>query len=288
MAVSFEAKASAAVGQHDAAAHGAGHSHRVRIGHAWIDAVTLDQTLAAIAALVRAGAGGSVVTPNVDHIVMLEEDARFRAAYARASLAVADGAPVVWAARLLGTPLPEKVSGSDLIIPLVRLAAAEGWRVYLVGGAPGTAAAAAARFRSELGAEVVGHEAPLVSPAGESADEEAVLARIRAARPDLVLVAFGAPKQELWIERARTTLGPAVAVAVGASLEFVVGRVRRAPAWMSRAGLEWAFRLAQEPRRLWRRYLLRDPRFVLVALGTARLPRHARVRPADAAPTRGR
>jgi N-acetylglucosaminyldiphosphoundecaprenol N-acetyl-beta-D-mannosaminyltransferase len=257
---------------------------RVQIGHAWVDAVTLDGALATVRDLVRAGEGGSVVTPNVDHLVMLEHDARFRDAYARASLCLADGMPVVWAARLLGTPVPEKVSGSDLLLPLVRLAAAEGWRVFLVGGGPGTAAAAAARFEAELGLRVVGHAAPMLTPAGEAADEGALFARIRAARPDLVFVAFGAPKQEFWIERARAALGPAVAVAVGASLEFVVGRVKRAPAWMSRAGLEWLYRLAQEPRRLWRRYLLRDPQFLLIALRTARRPRATRVRGAEGVP----
>jgi N-acetylglucosaminyldiphosphoundecaprenol N-acetyl-beta-D-mannosaminyltransferase len=96
-----------------------------------------------------------------------------------------------------------------------------------------------------------------------------------------VFVAFGAPKQEFWIERARPALGAAVAVAVGASLEFVVGRVRRAPAWMSQAGLEWLFRLGQEPRRLWRRYLLRDPQFLLVVGRGFLRPRRLRVRTAD-------
>jgi N-acetylglucosaminyldiphosphoundecaprenol N-acetyl-beta-D-mannosaminyltransferase len=249
---------------------------RVRIGDVWMDALTLDETLDAVAALVRAGQGGSLFTPNVDHLIMASEDARFRAAYAEASLALVDGMPVLWASRLLGTPLPEKVSGSDLVLPLVRRAAREGWRVYLVGGAPGVAESAGRVFAERYGVQVVGCDAPMLSRAGESADEDAVHERIRRARPDLVFVAFGAPKQEFWIERARGALGGAVAVTVGASLSMVNGDLRRAPRWMSRVGLEWVYRLASEPRRLWHRYLVRGPRFLSIVASTARAPRASR------------
>jgi N-acetylglucosaminyldiphosphoundecaprenol N-acetyl-beta-D-mannosaminyltransferase len=254
------------------------HGHRrVRIGRIWIDVVTFQGALERIAALVHAREGGAVLTPNVDHVVMAEGDARFREAYERASIVLVDGTPVVWASRLLGIPLPEKVSGSDLVLPLARLASANRWRLYLVGGAPGTAAAVAARFSSTLHVNVVGHDAPAVASDGSSVDEEAVMSRIRDADPDLVLVALGAPKQEFWIERARPALGPAVAVAVGAGLEFVHGHVRRAPAWVSTIGCEWIHRLAQEPRRLWRRYLLRDPQFLLIVARMLVQPRRSRV-----------
>ena len=131
---------------------------------------------------------------------------------------------------------------------------------------------------STFGVNVVGHDDPVVSPAGVAEDEAAVLSRIRHARPDLVLVGLGAPKQEFWIERARPSLGPAVAVAIGAGLDFVAGNLRRAPRWMCATGLEWLYRLAQEPRRLWRRYLVRDPRFLLVVARTLLEPRRARMR----------
>jgi N-acetylglucosaminyldiphosphoundecaprenol N-acetyl-beta-D-mannosaminyltransferase len=250
---------------------------RVRIGELWMDALTFAEALDEIAALVAAGRGGSVLTPNVDHIVTAESHAGLREAYRRASLSLVDGMPVLWAARLLGTPLPEKVSGSDLVMPLMRRAAAEGWRVYLVGGAPGVAAEAAEKLRRQCGVNVVGHDAPMVRADGSSQDEASLVRRIERARPHLVLVALGAPKQEMWIERMRATLGAAVAVGVGASLDFVVGRVKRAPVWMSRVGLEWLYRLASEPRRLWRRYLLRDPQFLFTVLRTMREPRARRL-----------
>jgi N-acetylglucosaminyldiphosphoundecaprenol N-acetyl-beta-D-mannosaminyltransferase len=251
---------------------------RVRVGRVWIDAVGFQGALDRIAALVDTGRGGSVFTPNVDHIVMAEEDQRFRDAYERASLVLVDGMPVLWASRLLRTPLVEKVSGSDLIVPLAELAAASGWRVYLLGGGPGSAAASAARFRSEFGVNVVGHDDPIVASDGAAENEVAVLSRIRRARPDLVLVGLGAPKQEFFIERAQEWLGYAVAVAIGAGLDFVAGNIRRAPRWMCASGLEWLYRLAQEPRRLWRRYLVRDPRFLLVVARTLLEPRRARMR----------
>jgi N-acetylglucosaminyldiphosphoundecaprenol N-acetyl-beta-D-mannosaminyltransferase len=197
--------------------------------------------------------------------VIAEDDPAFRAAYAAADLALADGMPLVWASRLLPVRLPERVAGSDLVVPLLARAAARRWRVFLLGGAPGSAEAAAAAARA-MAVDVCGFASPRVpaDPLAPDPEGDAAVAALRAARPDLVLVGLGAPKQELWIHRRREVLAPAVAVGVGAAIDFLAGRVRRAPRWIARCGLEWAWRLASEPRRLWRRYLLRDPRFALV------------------------
>jgi N-acetylglucosaminyldiphosphoundecaprenol N-acetyl-beta-D-mannosaminyltransferase len=256
---------------------------RVRLGELWIDSLTFAEALDEIASLVRAGRGGSVFTPNVDHVMLAETHSGLREAYQRASLALVDGMPLLWASRLLGTPLPEKVSGSDLIMPLAALAAARGWGVYLLGGAPGVAEEAAARLRRFCGVRIVGCDAPQISADGSCEADRLVIERIRRAAPQIVMVALGAPKQELWIRRVLPQLRPAVLVGIGASLDFVAGRVRRAPRWMSSLGLEWLYRLAQEPRRLWRRYLVRDPMFLLVALRMRRLARRERVRVAEGA-----
>lgn len=245
---------------------------RLRVGRLWVDAVTCAEALDVVEALVARGEGGAVFTPNVDHVVAAETDDAFVAAYAGASLALADGVPVVWASRLLGTPVPEKLSGSDMLLPIARRAAERRWRVYLLGGGPGAADAAAGKLRDEYGVDVVGVDDAFVPRHADPAADGPVIARIRAARPDLLFVALGAPKQEMFITRARPEIGPAVCVGVGASLDFLAGTLRRSPAWMSRAGLEWLFRLCQEPRRLWRRYLIQDPKFVLVVLRTLRLP----------------
>jgi N-acetylglucosaminyldiphosphoundecaprenol N-acetyl-beta-D-mannosaminyltransferase len=250
--------------------------NRLRIGALEIDPVTRDGALAAIAGLVAAGRGGLVVTPNVDHVVIAERQPEFRDAYAGAALSLADGMPLLWAARLLGQPLPEKVSGSDLVLPLAELAAARRWRVFLLGAGPGVAEEAARRLRSRFGLDVVGTGSPRIRLDGAPDDTAAALAQVRAARPDLLLLAFGAPKQAIWAHRHRAALGAAVAVGVGASLDFIAGTARRSPRWMSQAGLEWLFRLASEPRRLWRRYLVDDPRFAGIVWRTWRARRRAR------------
>jgi N-acetylglucosaminyldiphosphoundecaprenol N-acetyl-beta-D-mannosaminyltransferase len=250
---------------------------RVRIGHIDVDRVTFRQALDTIEDLVSRGEGGAVFTPNVDHVVKAEQNHAFRRAYAGATLSLADGMPLLWASRLLGSPLPEKVSGSDLILPLARLAGLKRWRVYLLGGSSGVAEEVGKRLEREHGVHIVGTDSPIIQPDGSAADAEQILARLRAARPDLILVAFGAPKQELWIDGFAREIRPAVAIGVGGSLDFVAGRVRRAPRWMSRAGLEWLFRLVQEPQRLWRRYLVDDVAFIgIVARARRRTPSRPR------------
>jgi N-acetylglucosaminyldiphosphoundecaprenol N-acetyl-beta-D-mannosaminyltransferase len=258
---------------------GSGAPHRVRVGRLWIDAVTFDGALDAIEALVRKGSGGSVFTPNVDHVVTAEDDAAFREAYEAASLSLADGKFVVWAARWLGTPVPEKISGSDLIEPLLRRAGRSSWRVFLFGGAPGVAEAAADRCRRDFGVHVVGTASPFIRLDGTAHDIEQGIEEVELSKPDVVLVAMGAPKQERWIHHNRDRLAPAVGIGVGASLDFVIGRIQRAPGWVSDAGLEWIYRFVREPRRLARRYLLKDPRFLAVLARTAVQPRAERVRP---------
>jgi len=251
---------------------------RVRIGHVWIDAVTFEGALEAMEALVDAGQGGAAFTPNVDHIVVADRYAPFREAYGQADLSLCDGQPLVWASSLLGLRMPAKVSGADLFLPLMRLAARRGFRVFLLGGGPGVAEEAGRRLREEEGVLVVGALAPRIGLDGEE-DEERVVAQLAEARPHLVIACLGSPKGELWIHRVRDRIKPAVALSIGATLDFYVGRKRRAPRWIQRTGLEWLFRLAQEPRRLARRYLIEDPRFLLILLRTLREPRSRRLAP---------
>jgi N-acetylglucosaminyldiphosphoundecaprenol N-acetyl-beta-D-mannosaminyltransferase len=257
---------------------------RVRIGHLWIDSLTFVEALAEIERMVESGGGGVVFTPNVDHVVQVEKNLAFRAAYETVGLSLVDGQPLVWASRLLGAPLPAKISGSDLVMPLLRRAAERQWRVYFLGGAPGAGEEAARAVRQQLDVNIAGIDAPRVGADGVATDEEAVLARIEAARPHIVLAAFGAPKQELLIHRIAGRVRPAVLLGIGAGLDFIAGRVRRAPPWMSRSGLEWLYRLVQEPRRLARRYLVEDPKFALILLRTMRMPRGERLALGSAPP----
>jgi N-acetylglucosaminyldiphosphoundecaprenol N-acetyl-beta-D-mannosaminyltransferase len=219
------------------------------------------EAIDAIVQLVRDGRGGTVFTPNVDHVVQAEHNEAFREAYGRTALSLVDGTPVLWAARLLGTPLPEKLSGSDLFEPLLERAAKEQLRVVLLGGGPGVAELAAKNLKERLPTlQVVDTLSPRIGLSSTDEERECV-ARLIRARADLIFVCLGAPKQELFSDRNRQALAPAVLVGFGAAVDFAAGTVPRAPGWMSRAGLEWAFRLGREPRRLAARYLLRDPAF---------------------------
>jgi len=238
---------------------------RVRVGLIEIDALTFEEAIDAIADLVARGQGGTVFTPNVDHVVLAEKDRRLREAYSATDLSLVDGVPVLWAASVLGTSLPEKVSGSDLLSPLVARAAQCGWRVYFLGGRDGVAQRAKERLeRKYPGLSIVGTSAPTIDLAKSVSEQEDVLGAVRTARPHLLFLALGAPKQEIWAYRMRDVLRPAVIVCVGAALDFAAGVVKRAPLWMSKAGFEWLYRLAQEPKRMSKRYLLRDPQFAAI------------------------
>ncbi len=218
------------------------------------DNVSGTNALSQIEAMVASRRPHYVVTANVDFLVQAHRDVELRRILVDADLVLCDGTPLVWAARWLGNPLPERVAGSDIAPRLIRLAADRGYRIFFLGAAPGVAAEAAARLQSEYPAlQIVGHYAPPFADLLEM-DHAAIAERIRAARPDLLLVSFGCPKQEKWIAMHHRALGVPVCIGVGATLDFLAGRVRRAPRWMRRSGCEWLYRLSLEPRRLYRRY----------------------------------
>jgi N-acetylglucosaminyldiphosphoundecaprenol N-acetyl-beta-D-mannosaminyltransferase len=248
-----------------------------------VAAVTLDEAVAAVLSLVqsRAADGAAdatadaapsaparlVVTANVDHLVTLERDAEFARAYATADLRVADGAPLLALARLLGTPLPARVTGVDLTWALLAAAEAHGFSVYLLGGADGVLTDAVHRIETHFPRLTVsGASSGRLDLDGVTDDERVVLAELEARRPDLLLLFLGAPKQEKWFCRRREGLPPLVALGLGGTVEFLAGHKRRAPRYVQSVGGEWLWRLAQDPRRLARRYLVRDPRFLWCAL----------------------
>jgi N-acetylglucosaminyldiphosphoundecaprenol N-acetyl-beta-D-mannosaminyltransferase len=234
-----------------------------------MDPVTREQAIHRIVELASEGRGGTVFTPNADHIVVAHENAEFRAAYASVSLSLVDGTPVFWLSRLLGLGLPEKVSGSDLFEPLVERLANESMGIFLLGGGPGVAEIAARNLKTRYPKlEVVGLGAPKMTADGHLTDEAEWIERIKMARPKVVFVACGAPKSELFSARLREALAPAVLVCVGAAIDFAAGTLKRAPAFISKIGFEWAYRLLKEPRRLAYRYLVRDPKFLWLVLSS--------------------
>ena len=211
-----------------------------------------------------AGRGGWVITPNLDHARRWHRDSAFADLCRQATLVTADGMPLVWASRLQGTPLPERVAGSNLISSLSGGAAHSGRAVFLLGGEAGTAAEAAGVLKDRFpDLRIVGTHYPPFGFEHDKAASEAIVNAITAAQPDIVFVAVGSPKQERLIAQLRPLLPSAWWLGVGISFSFLANRVRRAPRWMQRSGLEWAHRLAQEPRRLARRYLLQGLPFAV-------------------------
>ncbi|HEY2733616.1 MAG TPA: WecB/TagA/CpsF family glycosyltransferase [Polyangiales bacterium] len=208
---------------------------------------------------VAARRGGWLITANLDFLRRYAKDPDARALYSSADLAVADGMPLVWAAGLLGEPLPERVAGSALIYRFADRAAREGRSVYFLGGDPGAGEAAATVLRARApGLRVAGHSAPRFSAMPTEAELAATIAALREAAPDLLLVGLGSPKQERLIHALRPHFPAMWMVGVGISFSFVAGHVQRAPRWMRQSGLEWVHRFLQEPQRLGRRYLLED------------------------------
>ena len=223
------------------------------------------------------GRGGWVVTPNLDFLRRLAGDRAFTELFRQASLVVADGMPLVWASRLQGTPLPQRVAGSDLVLSLSREAGRRGRTVFLLGGASGATDRTAQVLEERCpGLRIVGSCCPQVGPRLEGAVLRDLADQLRRAQPDIVFVALGSPKQEQVIEALRDCVPGAWWLGVGITFSFLCGHVRRAPRWMQRAGLEWVHRLLQEPRRLAGRYLLKGLLFAFVLFTTAAW---ARIRP---------
>jgi len=218
------------------------------------DNVTTAQTVSLIEKMVASRRPHHLVTANVDFLTQAVGDVELRRVFNNAHMVLCDGTPLLWASRLLGNPLPERVAGSDLVPLLIKVAEQKGHRLYLLGGSLESNQRAVANLQSQYPSlRIVGSDAPPFAPL-EKMDHEAICGRITRAQPDLLFVAFGCPKQEKWIAMHYKRLGVPVVVGVGATIDFLAGMVRRAPRWMQAAGLEWMFRLAQEPRRLCGRY----------------------------------
>ena len=237
---------------------------RIRLLSVGVDSVTLPQAVRHVLDELALGRGGWVITPNLDILRRLVVDPGFAQLATGADLLLADGMPLVWASRLKGTPLPERVAGSDLIWRLAEAAAAEGRSLYLLGGNPGAAADAARTFATTYsGIRIAGAECPPLGFERDAAYMRQLRERLVAAKPDIVFVALGCPKQEHVAAMLREHLPSTWFLGVGISFSFVSGEVRRAPAWMRRVGLEWFHRMLQEPRRLVKRYLVDGVPFAL-------------------------
>lgn len=216
--------------------------------------VTMAEAVAAIRKMVESGERSQVATANLDFARNARRDSFLHRIICDCALVLPDGAPMLWASKLFRRPLKERVTGVDLVPELAKLSAECGYRIFLLGSSEASAARAQQVLeKRHPGCKIVGRYSPEVQPL-ELMDDGEILRRVHAAKPDILLVAFGNPKQELWIYRNRETLQVPVAIGIGGSLDMIAGNLKRAPRVVQIMQLEWLYRMAQEPKRLLPRY----------------------------------
>ncbi len=246
-----------------------------------IDRLSRPEVLTRIDQFVQMRRPHQIVTVNADFLSIANREPDFVDLLNAAAISVPDGMPLIWLSRLLGKPLPERITGTDLLMDCAALAAAKGYRIFLLGAAPGVADALAVHLTTRFpGLQIAGTYSPPYFDGRNPEAEAAMVALVRATHPDMLFVAMGTPKQERWIFNHLAELNVPVSIGVGGVFNFVTGRIPRAPRLLQQLGLEWLFRLSLEPRRLWRRYLVDDSRALVQAVAYSRGQRRRRARPA--------
>ncbi len=275
-----DSKDSAAPPESDRSSRSQASSKRVSIGTLPLDPVTLSQAVLWILGYLRSADSrlpARISCPNASLIVLAEADPGFAKTVSTANVVVADGKPLLWAAFLLGTPLPGQVRGVELMEQICAGGAAIQMSIYIVGGLPGAAEKSANLLVTRYpGLRLAGTDCPVLHFEQNAAFNEQVLKKITAAAPDFLIVALGSPKQEWWIDRYFRDLPVGAIIGVGAAVDTYAGLRRRPPAWMQKVGLEWLGRLLREPGRLWRRYLFGNGRFLYIVVRQLWLARKSR------------
>lgn len=236
---------------------------RIKLLNTEVDNLTMEEAILKIDELIMNKKPSYIVTPNVDHIVKLEDDAEFKKVYKNADLILTDGMPLIWISRLKKSPIKEKVSGSDLFPRICKLASQKEYKVFLLGAAEGVAIKAAKNLEEKYkGLNIVGTYSPSYGFESNEGEIDNIIKIVNEARPDILAVGLGAPKQEKFIYNYKDKLSVPVSLAIGASIDFEAGNVKRAPKWMQHSGLEWFYRLIKEPKRMFKRYIIDDLKII--------------------------
>ena len=238
---------------------------RMRFLNTEVDNLTMEEAICKINELIVNKKPSYVVTPNVDHIVKLEEDKEFQEVYKSADLILTDGMPLIWISKLKKNPIKEKVSGSDLFPKVCKMAADKGYKVFLLGAAEGVADKAADNLRKKYeGLNIIGTYSPSYGFENKEDEIKHIIRIINDIKPDILAVGLGAPKQEKFLYKYRNKLNVPISLAIGATIDFEAGNVSRAPKWMQNSGLEWFYRLLKEPKRMFKRYLVDDIKIIKI------------------------
>ena len=230
-----------------------------------VDNLTMNEAIDRAEELIIKKKPSYVVTPNVDHIVKLEDDKEFQDVYKNADLILTDGMPLIWISKIKGKPIKEKISGSDFFPKLCERAAQKGYSIFLLGAAEGVAAKAAKNLNKKYeGLNIVGTYSPSYGFEKKDDEIEEIIEMINEIKPDILAVGLGAPKQEKFLYKYRYELNVPISLAIGASIDFEAGNINRAPKWMQNCGLEWFYRLCKEPKRMFKRYIIDDFKIIKI------------------------
>lgn len=241
------------------------NNFRMKFLNTYIDNCTMDEALEEVDRLINNGKYNYVVTPNVDHIVQLEEDYEFRKIYEEANLILADGMPLIWISKFMENPIKEKISGSDFFPKVCEVAVRKSYSIFLLGAAEGIAQKAAENLEKRYpGLNVVGTYSPSYGFEKKKDEILKITNIINESKPDILFVGLGAPKQEKFIYNYREKLKVPISLGIGASIDFEAGNVKRAPEFMQKTGFEWLYRLSKEPKRLFRRYIIEDVKILKI------------------------
>lgn len=228
---------------------------RIEFLNTYIDNITMSEAVKKIDMLIKANGPTYIVTPNLDHIVTIERDEKFAEIYRKADLIVTDGKPLIWIAKLKGTPIKEKISGSDLFPNVCKLATERKYKIFILGAAEGVAEKAAFNLEQKYpGLKIAGTYSPPVGFEKDTNELRKIKTKIIEASPEILAVSLGSPKGEKFIFDHLNEYNVPISMSIGATIDFEAGNIKRAPKWMSEFGLEWLYRITQDPRRLIGRY----------------------------------
>lgn len=241
--------------------------YRMKFLNTQIDNLTMEEAIIAADKLINNNNYNYVVTPNVDHIVKLEEDKEFLEIYNNADLILTDGMPLVWVSKIKKNPIKEKISGSDYFPELCKFSVKKGYKIFLLGAAEGVADRAKSNLENKYeGINIVGTYSPKYGFENDESEIKKIIDIVNKCKPDILAVGVGAPKQEKFIYRYLSELKVPLSLGIGATIDFEAGSVKRAPKWMQNSGLEWFYRFIKEPKRMFKRYFIDDIKFIKIIM----------------------
>lgn len=236
---------------------------RIKFMNISVDNLTMEEAISKIDSLIQLNVPSYVVTPNVDHIVRLESDTNLKKSYENADLILTDGKPLIWISKFYKKPIKEKISGSDLFPEVCKLASRKGYSLYFLGAQKGVAEKAAKNLKNKYcNLKISGYYSPPVGFENDEDELRYIISDIKLKKPSILIVALGCPKQEIFMNNYCNDLGVPISFGLGATLDFEAGNIKRAPRWMSNNGLEWLYRITQDPKRLIKRYLIDDLKII--------------------------